>query len=65
MKHTKKKITIKKKRKYFRKCGCCGLKQEQSMMIRSAKSPNGWFCSDCYFYNKKEEHPEYDEFGEE
>ena len=38
----------KKKRKYFRKCGCCGDRHEQSEMVRTDKSPNGWFCKYCY-----------------
>lgn len=37
----------KKKRKYFRKCGLCGKRAEQSEMIRDNGSPNGWFCRDC------------------
>jgi hypothetical protein len=47
--------TTKKKRKYFRKCGRCEARLEQSDMIRTDKSPNGWLCSDCYYA----EHPEY------
>lgn len=38
----------KKKRKYYRKCGACGRRLEQSLLIRTNKSPNGWFCNDCY-----------------
>ena len=38
----------KKKRKYNRKCGVCGIKFEQSEMIRTNESPNGWMCHDCY-----------------
>ena len=45
-----------KKRKYFRKCGVCGERHEQSVMIRTDNSPNGWICLDCY----NAEHPEYD-----
>ena len=52
---------MKKKRKYFRKCGVCGARHEQSDMIRTACSPNGWLCDDCH----RAEHPEYDDFGEE
>ena len=37
-----------KKRKYFRKCGVCGERLEQSEMIRTDESPNGWVCHDCY-----------------
>lgn len=37
-----------KKRKYFRKCGCCGERYEQSEMIRTDDSPNGWMCEECY-----------------
>lgn len=51
----------KKKRKYFRKCGCCGYREEQSVMIRTNKSPNGWFCLDCYH---RQLDPYYDEIEE-
>ena len=37
----------KKKRKYYRKCGICGERFEQSEMIRTNNSPNGWLCLDC------------------
>lgn len=37
-----------KKRKYFRECGVCGQRHEQSEMIRTDESPNGWVCRDCY-----------------
>lgn len=37
-----------KKRKYFRKCGVCGKRQEQSDMVRTNKSDNGWMCEDCW-----------------
>lgn len=50
----------KKKRKYYRKCGVCGERYEQSEMLRTNNSPNGWLCFDCH--NAK--HPEYDDFGE-
>lgn len=40
--------TPKKKRKYFRKCGVCGERYEQSEMIRTNQSSNGWMCLDCY-----------------
>lgn len=38
----------KKKRKYFRKCGVCGERDEQSNMIRTNDSENGWMCESCY-----------------
>ncbi len=50
----------KKKRKYFRKCGDCGKRFEQSLLIRTNKSPNGWFCCDCYVDFQIVEHPEFD-----
>lgn len=37
----------KKKRKYYRKCGICGDRYEQSEMLRTNDSPNGWLCWDC------------------
>lgn len=46
----------KEKRKYFRKCGICGEKHEQSDMVRTEQSPNGWLCEECYY----SEHPEYE-----
>lgn len=52
----KKRTPAKKKRKYYRKCGVCGERHEQSDMIRTNQSPNGWICEDCY----RNEHPEYD-----
>lgn len=36
-----------KGRKYFRKCGVCGIRYEQSEMVRDGGSPNGWICHDC------------------
>ena len=42
--------------KYYRKCGCCGERHEQSEMIRTDNSPNGWICIDC----QSKEHPEYE-----
>lgn len=45
-----------KSRKYYRKCGVCGERHEQSEMIRTNRSPNGWVCFDCH----NAEHPEYD-----
>ena len=47
----------KRKRKYYRKCGVCGCRHEQSEMIRTNLSPNGWICYECY----RDEHPEYEE----
>lgn len=38
----------KKKRLYFRKCGVCGNRYEQSEMIRTNESDNGWMCDICY-----------------
>lgn len=46
-----------KKRKYYRKCGICGCRHEQSEMVRTNLSPNGWLCHDCYI----SENPEYEE----
>lgn len=40
--------SIKKKRKYYRKCGICGKRDEQSNMVRTDESPNGWLCQQCY-----------------
>jgi predicted RNA-binding protein YlxR (DUF448 family) len=45
---------MKKIRKYYRKCGVCGERHEQSEMIRTNNSPNGWICFDCH----NAEHPE-------
>ena len=50
----------KKKRKYYRKCGICGERYEQSDMVRTNQSSNGWLCLDCHNI----EHPEYEDFGE-
>lgn len=36
------------KRKYFRKCGYCGRRLEQSHMIRTDIVRNGWLCKECY-----------------
>lgn len=52
--------STKGKRKYYRKCGVCGERQEQSEMIRTDHSSNGWVCFDCH----NAEHPEYEDFGE-
>ena len=38
----------KKKRKYYRICGECGHRFEQSDMIRTKDSDTGWLCKDCY-----------------
>lgn len=38
----------KKKRKYYRKCGCCGARYEQSEMIRTLHTDSGWICRDCF-----------------
>lgn len=38
----------KKKRKYFRVCGICGEKYQQSAMIRDNRSDTGWVCRDCF-----------------
>ena len=48
--------TKKIKRKYYRKCGLCSERHEQSEMIRTECSPNGWICKEC----KWKEHPEYE-----
>ena len=41
-------MKIKKKRKYFRKCGCCGARYEQSEMIRTLCTDSGWICQECF-----------------
>ena len=38
-----------KPRKYYRKCGECGTRLEQSEMIRTDLSDNGWLCPICYY----------------
>lgn len=45
-----------KQRKYYRKCGICLERHEQSEMIRTENSPNGWLCFDCHI----KLYPEYD-----
>ena len=50
----------KKKRKYFRKCGICGKRFEQSYGVRDNGSYTGWICDECAC----QLHPEYEEFGE-
>lgn len=47
----------KPKRKYYRKCGICGKRFEQSEMVRNDASPSGWICGCCCMGI----HPEYDE----
>lgn len=37
-----------KGRKYYRKCGICGQRDEQSNMIRTYEVDNGWCCVDCW-----------------
>lgn len=54
--HKLRRDTQPKKRKYFRKCGVCGERWEQSDMIRTDNSPNGWICHECVL----REHPEYE-----
>ncbi len=44
------------RRKYYCKCGICGERYEQSEMIRTDESPNGWICEDC----RATLRPEYD-----
>lgn len=50
-----------KSRKYYRVCGICGERHEQSEMIRTDNSSTGWICLECY----NREHFEYEEFGED
>lgn len=45
-----------KKGKYYRRCGICGKRYEQSEMIRTNILRSGWICNDCF----NAEHPEYD-----
>lgn len=47
---------MQKSRKYFRKCGICGERHEQSDMVRTNESSTGWICQDCLLRI----HPEYD-----
>ena len=49
----------KTKRKYYRKCGICGRRHEQSEMVRNDSSPNGWFCFDCWWEYRD---PDWEEF---
>lgn len=46
-----------KKRKYYRRCGICGERFEQSEMARDEGSPTGWLCVDCHMA----QHLDYDE----
>ena len=34
-------------RQYNRKCGFCRHKADQSKMVRTNNSPNGWVCRKC------------------
>lgn len=43
------KVREKKKRKYYRKCGICGERHEQSNMVRTYTVDCGWICNDCYY----------------
>lgn len=45
-----------KKRNYYRKCGICGERHEQSEMVRDYGSSSGWICLACHMNL----HPEYD-----
>ena len=45
-----------KARKYYRKCGYCGERFEQSDMVRTNIVKNGWLCKECY----QTELPRYD-----
>ena len=36
------------KRKYYRRCGNCGERLEQSEMVRTELAENGWLCKECY-----------------
>lgn len=46
-----------KSRKYYRKCGECGKRDEQSNMIRTNLSDNGWLCHECYYNNEYDWYP--------
>lgn len=46
-----------KSRKYYRKCGECGSRHEQSEMIRTDLSDNGWLCQECYYNNDYDWYP--------
>ena len=47
------------KRKYYRRCGNCGKRLEQSEMIRTDLSDNGWLCRECYDEITKNEDEDY------
>ena len=51
-------MAVKRKRKYYRKCGVCGCRHEQTEMIRTDNSPNGWICIGCLIDNTD---PEWEE----
>lgn len=44
----------KPKRKYYRKCGICGERFEQSEMVRDKGSETGWLCVDCHMKEHSE-----------
>ena len=53
----------KKNRKYYRHCGMCDEKFEQSEGLRTNYSPNGWLCPDCAFkYEQEHLHHYLEEF---
>ena len=49
-----------KKRNYYRICGVCGKRFEQSEGTRDDGSDTGWICDECH----DELHPEYEDWGE-
>ena len=49
-----------KERKYYRICGICGKRFEQSDGVRDDGSDTGWICDECH----DELHPEYEDWGE-
>ena len=38
-----------------RRCGSCRVLLNQHALIKTKKSPNGWFCSECYEKYKEKE----------
>ncbi len=52
----RKQTNTKKKRTYNRKCGICGDRHEQSIMVRTNQSSSGWLCQKCAY----DLHPEYE-----
>lgn len=52
----------KSKRKYYRKCGWCGERHEQSEMVRTDDSPNGWMCLNCHMEAYRPELDMWDDF---